>query len=136
MYWCPALRDEWVALITLGRGVLVLAPHWERASVFHTEVLEQINPTLVRRTTKNYIGLRNRGWILFHPVAELLASDNVGHPHVAYWPAEDLDYLQLPYEEWRKQRPGNVWRPLESVPEEEVPGEPLTMWQHLLKDDD
>lgn len=135
MEWETELENEIVGLLRQHRCILFLTPNGRSSERYANLIRGHFDKEEVKLKRNTYMELHNRGWVLFKSIHDISVKDNAGGPHIVYWPTKALDYQAVPYSVW-KNRGADIWRVLEEEKKEEVPANPLTEWQHLLKDDD
>lgn len=87
--------------------------------------------TTTSKFNPGFVNVTKAAWVLFIHAAELDETDQVGEVDVVYWPTEGGDFTRVAHTDWKKARPGNVWRPL-AVRIETADGGPATAYDHLL----
>lgn len=85
----------------------------------------------------SFVQVTNGGWVFLWPANDMTADDDMGSPQVVYWPSEGGAYERVTFSFWQEmRRAGEIYRPVTVAPTVKPTGEPRTVWDRLLVDED
>ena len=154
----PEMIQE-IAGLAFNKGRVILLTRdeaqAEKAAVHLREVIQRLCAEVISQTltadghplrntvlkpegrNPSFVQLTNGGWVFLWPANDMTADDDLGSPQVVYWPSEGGAYERVTFSFWQEmRRAGEIYRPVTVAPTVKPTGEPRTVWDRLLVDED